>query len=198
MVTIINSILVVFSYLLGSLSAGIIVCRLMGLSDPRQSGSGNPGATNVYRLHGKKAGGLALLGDVIKGIIPVLFARYAGGSEGIVAICGIAVFIGHLFPVFFRFRGGKGVATYLGVVIGTSWALGIMFIVTWFIVATLSRYSSVAGMTAAALTPLFALALTPDIAYVLGFLVMAPILIYRHRTNIERLINGIEPKIDEE
>ena len=154
MVTIINTLLILFAYLLGSLSAGIIVCRIMNLTDPRQGGSGNPGATNVYRLHGKKAGGLALLGDIIKGIIPVLFARYAGGSEGVIAFCGLAVFLGHLFPVFFRFRGGKGVATFLGVLIGMSWALGIMFIVTWFIVASLFRYSSAAGMTAAALSPL--------------------------------------------
>lgn len=198
MTTIINSFLVVFAYLLGSLSAGIIVCKLMNLSDPRQGGSGNPGATNVFRLHGKKAGGFALLGDVIKGIIPVLFARYAGASEGIIAICGIAVFLGHLFPVFFMFRGGKGVATFLGVLIGMSWALGIMFIVTWFIVASLTRYSSAAGMTAAVLSPLFALVLTPDISYVLGLLVMAPILVFRHKANIERLINGKEPKIDDE
>lgn len=186
---------IAIAYLIGSLSAAIIVCKLLGLSDPREGGSKNPGATNVLRLHGKTAGVLSLMGDLIKGVIPVLVVRYIGSPDWVIAGCGLAVFLGHLFPVFFQFKGGKGVATTLGVLLATYWMLGVLFIITWLIIAGISRYSSLGGMTAALLTPLYALWLTTDITYPLAFLIMAICLISRHKQNIQRLMAGTESRV---
>lgn len=183
------------AYLLGSLSAAIIVCRFMRLGDPREGGSGNPGATNVLRLHGKKAGIIALLGDLLKGVIPVLLARYIGADHWAIAGAGLAVFLGHLYPVFFQFRGGKGVATLLGVLLATSWLLGLLFMLTWSVIAALTRYSSAAGLTAALASPLYAWWLMPDYSYVASLAVMAALLVSRHRQNISRLLAGTESKI---
>jgi glycerol-3-phosphate acyltransferase PlsY len=167
----------------------------MGLKDPREGGSKNPGATNVLRLHGKTAGILSLMGDLFKGVIPVLIARYSDTPDWVVALSGLAVFLGHLFPVFFNFKGGKGVATSLGVLLATSWLLGLSFMLTWVTVASISRYSSLAGMTAALCLPIFALWLTSNIAYPFVFLIMAIFLITRHQQNIKRLLAGTESKI---
>jgi acyl phosphate:glycerol-3-phosphate acyltransferase len=183
------------AYLIGSLSAAIIVCRLLGLEDPREGGSKNPGATNVLRLHGKTAGILSLTGDLLKGVIPVLVARYSGTPDEVIALSGLAVFLGHLYPVFFKFQGGKGVATSLGVLLATSWLLGLSFMMTWLTVASISRYSSLAGMTAALCSAIFALWLTSNIAYPIVFLIMAIFLITRHQQNITRLLAGTESKI---
>ena len=183
------------SYLIGSLSAAIIVCKALGLADPRESGSNNPGATNVLRLHGKKAGILSLAGDLLKGVVPVVTVRYTGSPDWVVAMCGLATFMGHLFPVFFQFKGGKGVATTLGVLLATSLFLGLSFIATWLIVAGISRYSSLGGITAALLSPIYALWLTTDITYPIVFLIMATCLISRHKQNIKRLLAGTESKI---
>jgi acyl phosphate:glycerol-3-phosphate acyltransferase len=190
----INLLLIVFAYLLGSLSAAIIVCKLFGLEDPRTVGSKNPGATNVLRMHGKKAGVVALLGDLIKGIIPVLAARYAGAPEWVIALSGLTVFLGHLYPLYFRFGGGKGVATMLGVLLATSWLLGLLFIVTWLAIAILFRYSSVAGMTVALLSPIYAAWLTPGLNYVVCISVMGLLVVVRHRQNIRNLIAGTESR----
>ncbi len=187
--------LLVAAYLLGSLASAIIVCKLMGMGDPRLDGSGNPGATNVLRLHGKKAGILALLGDLLKGVIPVLLARYIGASDTVIALSGLAAFIGHLFPVFFGFKGGKGVATLLGVLIALHWLLGLMFALTWITVAKLSRYSSLAGITSAIVTPVFAYLLLPNLAYTLCTAIMSALLLWRHRTNISKLLAGTESQI---
>ena len=192
---VINVTIIVSAYLLGSLSAAIIVCKLMGLEDPRTLGSGNPGASNVLRNHGKKAGIIVLLGDLTKGIIPVLLARYAGADDWVIAASGFAVFFGHLFPLFFQFRGGKGVATMLGVLIGTSWMLGLLFFVSWLLIAMLFRYSSLAGMAAALLAPVYAYWLTPGLTYVMCYAVMAIFLFFRHRKNIKNLLTGTEPKL---
>ncbi len=191
----VNSSLIIFAYLTGSLSAAIIVCKGLGLSDPRQSGSNNPGATNVLRLHGKLPGILALAGDLIKGVIPVLIARYAGSPDWVIACCGLGAFLGHLFPVFFNFKGGKGVATTLGVLLASSWLLGLAFIATWLVLAGISRYSSLGGITAALLTPVYAIWLTTDITYPIVFLIMATFLVSRHMQNIQRLLAGTESKI---
>jgi glycerol-3-phosphate acyltransferase PlsY len=188
-------VLIITGYLIGSLSAAIIVCRVMGLQDPRESGSKNPGATNVLRLHGKKPGGIALLGDLLKGVIPVLAARYSGAPDWVIASTGLAVFLGHLFPVFFQFRGGKGVATLLGVLLASYWLLGLMFIVTWLVIAGLSRYSSAAGVTAAVLSPVYAFWILPDPSYSVSFTLMSLLLLWRHRQNIERILAGTESKI---
>lgn len=187
--------LILIAYLLGSLASAVIICKLMGMPDPRLDGSGNPGATNVLRLHGKKAGTLALAGDMAKGIIPVLLARYLDTSDIIIGLTGLAAFIGHLFPVFFGFKGGKGVATLFGVLTATGWTVGLLFALTWLAAAKLSGYSSLGGIVAALLAPVFALLLLPHPAYAICIAIMSALLLWRHRGNIGRLIAGTESKI---
>ena len=190
-----NALIIITGYLAGSLSTAVIVCRLMNLGDPRLKGSCNPGATNVLRLYGRKAAMLALGGDLAKGMLPVLLARYLGAADAVVALTGLAAFAGHLYPVFFGFRGGKGVATLLGVVIATSWIIAVLFAGTWLLVAGLFRYSSLASLTSALLIPLYAALLLPGDAYEICFSVMVAMLILRHRGNIRKLISGTESKI---
>lgn len=187
--------LVTTAYLLGSIASAILICRLLGLSDPRVGGSGNPGATNVMRLHGKKAAILTLAGDVLKGVIPVLLAKAVGSSELIIALCGLAAFLGHLFPIFFKFKGGKGVATLIGVLFATHWMLGFAYIATWTITALLFRYSSLSALVAAALTPLYSWLILQNINFIICHIVMVSVLIWRHRSNINNLIAGTESKI---
>lgn len=189
------SSLILFAYLLGSLASAIIVCQLMGLTDPRTDGSGNPGATNVMRLHGKKAGGLAFAGDMLKGVIPVLLARMLDMPATVIGLTGLSAFIGHLFPVFFGFKGGKGVATLFGVLIATGWQVGLLFALSWFLAARLSGYSSLGGITASLLSPVFAFWLLPHPAYAATIAVMSVLLLWRHRGNISRLLAGTESKI---
>ena len=144
----INIVLIFLAYLLGSISAAILVCKLLGLSDPRIGGSGNPGTTNVMRLHGKTAAFLTLTGDVFKGIIPVLLAKVIVGSEFIIALSGFAAFLGHIFPIYFKFKGGKGVATLIGILLATHWLLGLAYVITWILTAAIFRYSSLAALIA--------------------------------------------------
>lgn len=186
---------VILGFLIGSFASAVIVCNLLRLGDPRTEGSGNPGTTNVLRLYGKKAALLTLAGDLLKGVIPVLFTRLMDVPELIIAMAGMAAFYGHLYPVFFNFRGGKGAATMLGVLLASNWILGLAFIVTWLITALFSRYSSLSSMTAALLTPLYTWLLLPASAYFICFTIMTVFLIWRHRENIKRLINGDEIKI---
>lgn len=193
--TAISSGLVIIAYLLGSIASAILICRLFGLSDPRADGSGNPGATNVLRLHGKKAAILTLAGDVLKGVIPVLLAKTLGSSDLIVALCGLAAFFGHLFPIFFNFKGGKGVATLIGVLFATHWMSGLAYIATWGLTALLFRYSSLAALVAAALTPLYSWFILQNLGFVICHALMVSILIWRHRSNIKNLIAGTENKI---
>jgi acyl phosphate:glycerol-3-phosphate acyltransferase len=187
--------IIVFAYLLGSIASAIIVCKLFGLSDPRIGGSGNPGATNVMRLHGKKAAILTLAGDVLKGVIPVLLAKAIGSSELIVALSGLTAFLGHLFPVFFKFKGGKGVATLVGVLLATHWLLGLAYILTWTITALITRYSSLSALIAAALTPLYSWLIFHNMSFLICHSILVSILIWRHRSNIQNLIAGTENKI---
>lgn len=188
-------ILVAGGYLLGSVASAVVVCRLMQLTDPRTQGSGNPGTTNVLRLHGKRAAALTLAGDVLKGFIPVAAARLLDMPAPVVALTGAAAFLGHVFPVFFRFRGGKGVATLIGVLIGTHWMLGAAFIGTWLATAALFRYSSLAGLGAAALTPLYTWLLLKNGWYLAIYALLCGLLIWRHEANIRGLVNGTEQKI---
>ena len=146
---------VVVAYLLGSLSAAIITCRVMGLPDPRGQGSGNPGATNVLRIGGKKAAAITLLGDFLKGLIPVLLASLLGVSALGLALVALAAFLGHLYPLFFGFQGGKGVATAFGAIIGLSLPVALAVLLTWVGVFALCRVSSVAALSAAALAPFY-------------------------------------------
>ncbi len=188
--------LILFAYLVGSIASAIVVCKLMGLHDPRSHGSKNPGATNVLRLHGKKAAALTLTGDILKGILPVLFAKAIQTPDLIIALTGVAAFAGHLYPVFFGFRGGKGVATFVGVLLGTSWLLGLAFIGTWLIVAFLFRYSSLAALVAAILTPVYTALLLTSPYYIACQILMVIFLFWRHRSNIKKLIAAKEDKIE--
>jgi len=186
---------VIIGYLFGSIASAIVVCKLMGLKDPREEGSRNPGATNVFRLHGKKAAAFTLLGDVLKGVLPVLIARATGVHDFFIAATGLAAFIGHLYPVFFGFKGGKGVATFIGVLFASFWLLGLAFIGTWLFMAAVFRYSSLSAITAAAMTPLYSWILISNQAYIISFTAMSAILIWRHRSNIRNLMAGTEDKI---
>lgn len=186
---------IVLSYLAGSLSSAVILCKLLRLEDPRTRGSGNPGATNVLRLYGKKIAVMTLLGDLLKGTLPILAVKLLSAPDNIVALCAFAAFCGHLYPVFFGFRGGKGVATLIGVLIGIHWLAGIGFVLTWLLIAVVFRYSSLAGLTAASLSPVYIYLINPDPWYVITVLVMAILLIWRHRSNIRNLINGREDPI---
>lgn len=193
--SLLSILLPVVGYLIGSVSSAIVVCRLMGLADPRQSGSNNPGATNVLRLGGKKAAAITLAGDVVKGLIPVLLAASLDASPAIMAATGLGAFLGHLYPVFFGFKGGKGVATAAGVLIGISWLASLILIGIWLFVALLSRYSSLAALGATLASPVVLHLLGLDPAFVLLAMVMAAFLFWRHRANIGRLRRGEESRI---
>ena len=188
----------IFGYLFGSISSAILVSKVFSLSDPREVGSGNPGATNVLRSGNKAAAAITLIGDVLKGVLPVLLAQQAGVSNAVVAMVAIAAFMGHLFPVFFGFKGGKGVATALGVFVALSWKLLVVFMIAWMLTAAISRYSSLAALVASALTGLasFAVFNEPHQLQLIGgvFWIVA-FTFQRHRENIERLKSGAEPKI---
>ena len=180
------------AYLIGSISSAIIICRLMGLPDPREQGSGNPGATNVMRIGVKKAAAITLLGDSLKGLMPVYAANILGLPAELVAATGVAAFIGHLYPVFFGFKGGKGVATSVGVLLGFSWALGFAFMATWFLIYKLGKISSLSALVASILSPVFAWFIVGNKAVVAAAIVMMVFLLWRHKGNIQRLLAGEE------
>jgi glycerol-3-phosphate acyltransferase PlsY len=182
------------AYLLGSISFGILISRAFGLPDPRTVGSGNPGATNVLRSGKKAAAALTLIGDAAKGWLAVWLALRYGMLMWVVSGVGIAVIVGHLYPLFYRFKGGKGVATALGVMLAISLWLGLAAILTWILVFSVSRYSSLASIVAAALAPVYAyfFLLQAYKDYVWMTLVLALLLIWRHRSNIQKLVNGTE------
>jgi len=165
------------------------------LPDPRTGGSGNPGTTNVMRLYGKKAAFLTLVGDIFKGIIPVLLAKVIVDSEFIIVICGLAAFLGHIFPIYFKFEGGKGVATLIGILFATHWLLGVSYIITWILSALIFRYSSLAALIAALPIPIYSYFIEHNNQYTIGFAVIAIILFWRHKPNIYNLLNGKEDKI---
>ena len=192
---IIHVALVILAYLAGSLASAVLVCKALGLEDPRKQGSGNPGATNVLRLHGKTAALLTLVGDMLKGLLPVLLMHYLRAPDLFIAAAGLAAFGGHLYPLFFGFRGGKGVATLIGVLLGFHWLVGAAFIITWLLTALLFRYSSVAALTAALLTPLYCWLILTTTSYMTATGLMSLILIWRHRSNIHKLLNGTETRI---
>jgi len=192
---ILGIVLVVLGYLCGSLASAVIVCRIMKLPDPRREGSGNPGATNVLRLGGKTAAALTLAGDVLKGTIPVLLAHLLSDSPAVLAATAVAAFIGHLYPVFFQFKGGKGVATAFGAIAALVYPVALFMGAVWVLVAMVTRYASLASISAAVMAPLFTLLFIREPAYVLALTVIAALLVYRHWGNIERLRDGSEPEI---
>jgi acyl phosphate:glycerol-3-phosphate acyltransferase len=188
-------LLPVFGYLLGSVSSAIVIARLMGLQDPRQVGSGNPGATNVLRYGGKKAAVFTLIGDVLKGVIPVIVARALTSDPLFIAGTAVAAFVGHLFPVFHGFKGGKGVATALGVFLALNPWVGLLLAGTWLAMAFTFRYSSLSALAASVLAPAYVAWLLPGAAYLVASVIMSALLIARHRNNIRNLIAGTETKI---
>ncbi len=194
----------VAAYLMGSLSFAVIVSSVMGLNDPRTYGSKNPGATNVLRSGSKAAAVVTLLLDAVKGWVPVVLVKWYGKpyglEDGTLALVGLAAFLGHLFPVFFRFVGGKGVATALGVLVGLSGWLGLAVMATWLLVAFFSRYSSLASLLAAICAPVYYLlgdgtAWYMDAGVLVSVVVMSALLIYRHAENISRLVKGTESRL---
>jgi len=166
----------------------------MGLSDPRQKGSGNPVATNVLRFSGKKAAIITLIGDTLKGVIPVLIAKACGFDLIVVAWIALAAFLGHLFPIYYRFHGGKGVATALGCLLALHWQIGVALLFTWLFVAMVFRYSSLSALIAAICAPIYAWIFTGTV-YLSVIFLMSGLLILRHRKNIKNLISGKEDKI---
>jgi glycerol-3-phosphate acyltransferase PlsY len=187
------------AYLIGSLSFAVIVSRAMGLNDPRTYGSGNPGATNVLRSGNKTAAVSTLLLDALKGFVPVVLVKEFGGAyglyEGTLAMVGFAAFVGHLWPVFFRFKGGKGVATAAGVLLGLNPLLGLATLVTWIIIAAFTRYSSLAAVVSAVFAPFYQILIWGGGPVAAGVAAMGALLVWRHRGNIQKLLKGTESKL---
>jgi len=195
---------VLLAYLLGSLSFAVIISKVLGMSDPRSYGSKNPGATNVLRSGNKGAAVATLLLDGAKGWLPVVLVKWFGSDyglgDGTVAAVALAVFIGHLYPVFFQFKGGKGVATAAGVLLGISWVLGVATLATFGIVVFFSRYVSLASIAAAVFAPFFYLLGDRAVWYVdkniaAALMLISALLVYRHRENIGKLLKGTESKL---
>jgi acyl phosphate:glycerol-3-phosphate acyltransferase len=189
------TLLIIAAYLLGSVSSAIIVCRLMGLPDPRTQGSNNPGATNVMRIGGKKPAAITLVGDSLKGLIPMLVGHALGVSPAVLAGIGLAAFVGHLYPVFFGFKGGKGVATALGVQFGLYWPIGLCVAAVWLFVAKVLKISSLSGLISMALAPVFVWLFWDEKALIGMQLIITGLLIWRHRRNIRNLLDGTEDRI---
>ncbi len=189
------------SYLLGSIAFAVVVSRLFGLADPRSYGSGNPGATNVLRSGSKAAAAITLLGDAAKGAVAVLLVRSFGAPPGVgemaAAVAGLSAFVGHLFPVFLGFRGGKGVATFLGALLAIDLVAGILSCLAWLTVALLLRYSSLASLSAAVIAPVALFWSTRQVVPLLAVAAMSALLFSRHRTNIANLRAGRERRIGE-
>ena len=190
-----NYLIPLGGYLLGSLSSAVIVARLMGLRDPREVGSKNPGATNVLRYGGKKAAIATLAGDMLKGVIAVLIARWLSTDPVVIGATMVTAFLGHLYPVFFGFKGGKGVATALGAFLGANIWLGLAVVVTWLLMAFITRYSSLSALVATAAAPFYTWYFINDVPHVIAVIVIAVILFWRHRSNIRNLLTGKENKI---
>lgn len=189
-------LILVVAYLFGSLSFAIIISKFMKMEDPRSYGSNNAGATNVMRSGNKKAAAFTLLGDLLKGLLVVLIARYLmhgiDGGEAIVGICGVLVVIGHIYPIFFKFKGGKGVATAIGALLGFSPILALLLVVSWFVVFKVSRVSSLAAILATMLSPIYAYIIFGNTSYFGATLMIAVLVIFKHRSNIVRLLKGEE------
>ena len=196
-------LLIPLTYLIGSVSFAVVVSKFMRLPDPHSYGSGNPGATNVLRTGNKRAAVLTLLGDALKGFVAVVLARMILGEGSLTSslnswiLCGVvvAVFLGHLFPIFHGFKGGKGVATACGILFGINWILGLATLATWIIVAKFMRYSSLAALAAAVFGPIYFVFLFGFHPMGIALLIVCALLIWRHRSNIHNLMNGTESRI---
>ena len=187
--------LLIASYLIGSISSAVIICKALGLPDPRTQGSKNPGATNVLRLGGKKIAAFVLIFDGLKGAVPVFIGDYYGFGLIALTLTALCTFLGHIFPVFFRFRGGKGVATYLGGLIAINLLVGLIFSLIWLLVAKVLKISSLAALIATALSPFYFYLITGDLRSTAIIGLISLLIFYTHRDNIKRLINKDEDVI---
>ncbi|MEJ2325475.1 MAG: glycerol-3-phosphate 1-O-acyltransferase PlsY [Chromatiaceae bacterium] len=188
-------LLVAAAYLLGSVSSAVVVCGLMGLPDPRTEGSGNPGATNVLRIGGQKAAAVTLVGDSLKGLLPLVAGHVLQVPVTALAATGLAAFLGHLYPVFFGFRGGKGVATALGVQLGLCWPIGLSVAGIWLLMAKAVKISSLSALVSMALAPVMVWVFWPQPILVVMQTVISVLLFWRHRSNIQKLLSGSEDRI---
>lgn len=193
--SLLDPVLVVAAYLVGSLSSAILVSRAAGLSDPRESGSGNPGATNMLRHAGRRAAAIVLVSDFVKGLVPTIAAAWLGSGAGVTALTALAACSGHVWPVYFGFRGGKAVATYAGASFGLSPAVGATFLIAWLGMVGLTRISSVGALTACALAPLAAFALAEPRPTLLATIALSALVVVRHRRNIRNLVDGTEGRL---
>lgn len=184
---------IVIAYAVGSLNSAILVCKAMKLADPRSEGSGNPGATNVLRMAGKQAALFVLIADMLKGFLPVLIAHMIGITDSALGCVGLAAVVGHMYPVFFKFQGGKGVATTFGVILALSLWIGLLVAIVWAVVVFVTKYVSLASLISIVLALVFIL--FGYISYFLPVLVIAALVVFRHKENIERLRAGTENKI---
>ena len=188
-------LLVLIAYLLGSVNSAIIVCRIMNLPDPRDSGSLNPGATNVLRIGNKIAAAITLLGDLLKAFIPVIVTNYFIGYGPTIVIVSLAALLGHMYPIYYRFQGGKGVATTLGILLGISWLLGLIWIIIWLSAALLFKYSSLAALLATSLILIFSWFWSFDLWIFAALSIITVLVFWRHRSNIRNLYIGDETKL---
>jgi glycerol-3-phosphate acyltransferase PlsY len=193
-----SGLVVLMAYLIGSISFAVVISKIMGLPDPHSYGSGNPGATNVLRTGSKAAAVLTLLGDAAKGYVAVILARVLVGVDidsWVLPAVAVATFLGHVFPIFHGFKGGKGVATALGILLAINWVLGLTTLSTWLIVAVFLRYSSLAALIAALFAPVYFVFLFGIQPMALAIFLMSALLIWRHRSNIKNLLNGTEGRL---
>ncbi|MCA2016075.1 glycerol-3-phosphate 1-O-acyltransferase PlsY [Vibrio tritonius] len=188
-------IMTIFAYLLGSVSSAVLICRLLKLPDPRETGSHNPGATNVLRIGGKKAAASVLICDMLKGTIPVWGSYFLSIEPFVLGIIAIAACLGHMYPIFFHFKGGKGVATALGAIAPIGLNLTAAIMLTWLLVAVVFRYSSLAALVTVLLAPLYTWMIKP--MYTLPVAMLCCLIVLRHHQNIKRLFTGTEPKVGE-
>ncbi len=188
--------IIILSYLIGSISTAIIICKILNLPDPRTQGSNNPGATNILRIGGKKAAIITLIGDGLKGMIPVLIAHYSALDTLNITWIIFAAFLGHVYPIFFSFKGGKGVATFLGALLALSYPTGLSFIITWIFVAKILKISSLSTLIATALTPVYFYLITNNLIATYVIISICIWIFYTHQSNIKRLFNNQENKIN--
>lgn len=184
---------IVIAYLFGSISSAVLICKLFGLPDPRKSGSNNPGATNVYRLGGKIPALLTLFFDVLKGMVPVWLSYFLGIPPLFLGMIAVAACLGHIFPLYFHFRGGKAVATALGAMFPVAWEMALLLIFTWLVVFKLSKLSSLAAIITVSLAPFYAYWIKPQ--YTVPVIMISALIIWRHQSNISRLRHGNEQRI---
>ena len=188
-------LLIIFAYLIASISMAIIICKILDLPDPRTQGSNNPGATNVLRIGGKKAAATTLIGDGLKGFIPVALGHYLGFGAQELVLIALSAFLGHVYPIFFGFKGGKGVATFIGSLLALNYFAGLAFIATWLFVAKVLKISSLSALIATFLTPLFFYLLTDELEATYILALISIWIFYTHRSNIKRMLSGEEGSI---